>query len=99
MRWLCWLLIGNTVGTAPLQAEPLRRFTVRDSVEMAYFGDLLGSLPRRAGDDAIFSPDGRYYARLTHRGVLLSGAIESTIWLFETASIVKYLRHQQAEAP
>jgi dipeptidyl aminopeptidase/acylaminoacyl peptidase len=64
-----------------------RPFTVRDSVEMSYFGTVRSSEPDDMDDDGIVSPDGRYVVKLTHRGVLPQGVTEGTIWLFATDSI------------
>lgn len=52
-----------------------RRFKVRDSVEMAQFTE-----------QAIFSPDGRYFVTLTQRGLLPRGLSEATLWLFDTST-------------
>lgn len=67
-------------------------FTVRDSVRVAYFGNLWSSFPRNGGEDGVYSPDGRYYARVTSRANLREGCIESTVWLIDTRSVAKYLR-------
>lgn len=40
--------------------EPNRHFTVRDSVEMAYFGTVVNSVPDELDEDCLVSPDGRY---------------------------------------
>src|SRR6266851_5182406 len=66
-------------------ADSTRRFQVRDSVEMAYFGTPALSAPDDMDDDAVVSPDGRHFVKLTHRGVLPQGVTEGTVWLFDTA--------------
>ncbi|HKE93208.1 MAG TPA: prolyl oligopeptidase family serine peptidase [Povalibacter sp.] len=56
----------------------LRRFQVRDSIEMARFAE-----------QGLFSPDGRYFATLTERGRIEQNATEATLWLFETSAVRK----------
>ena len=65
-----------------------RRFEVHDSVEMSEFTDI-----------GMFSPDGRYYAAVTERGLLPQGVSEATLWLFETSLIRHYVGHQRPEIP
>ena len=65
-----------------------RPFTVRDSVEMSYFGTLVTSNPQHSLDDGAASPDGRYIVRMTHKGVIEDGVTEGTIWLFSTADLL-----------
>jgi dipeptidyl aminopeptidase/acylaminoacyl peptidase len=61
-----------------------RYFTVRDSIEMARF--------ERTGDEAEFSPDGKYVAVVTSRGNLQSNTIESTLRVFQSEEVRKLLR-------
>ena len=63
--------------------DKLRRFTVRDSVEMSYFGNIRNSMPDELDDDGITSPDGRWTIKVSHRGVLPEGVTRGTIWLFD----------------
>lgn len=60
-----------------------RYFTVKDSIEMARF-------ERNYGEPKL-SPDGKYVAAVTSRGLLRSNEVESTVWIFETDLAVKYL--------
>jgi len=59
-------------------------FTVRDSIEMARF--------ERAGGEPKFSPDRKYVAVVTSRGILQSNEIESTLWVFQSELLKKSLR-------
>ena len=61
-----------------------RYFTVRDSIEMARFD--------RANPHAEFSPDKKYFAIVTSRGIIRSNSIESTIWVFKVKAIQRFLR-------
>ncbi len=76
-----------------------RRFTVKDSVEMSYFGTTRSSEPNEIDDDGVTSPDGRYVVKLTHRGVLPEGVTEGTLWLFETAAITRSIAHPEVIVP
>jgi len=63
---------------------------------MAYFGDLLsGRL--NPNEDGLFSPDGNYYVKLTHRGVLPEGLIESTIWLWRVDDLTRAVNDSHRE--
>jgi dipeptidyl aminopeptidase/acylaminoacyl peptidase len=59
-------------------------FTVRDSIEMAKF--------ERTGGQPKLSPDGRYFAMVTSRGILRSNEIESTLWSVQSELVKKFLR-------
>jgi dipeptidyl aminopeptidase/acylaminoacyl peptidase len=91
------LLVGSCAAMA--EADQPRRFEVHDSVEMAHFGTLASSAPDDLDDDGIVSPDGRYFIKVTHRGVLPQGVTEGTIWLFDTATIEKSLRDAKLGGP
>lgn len=83
--------------SASRASRPLRPFTTRDAVEMAYFGDLFSVIPGHRTSEGAFSPDGRYFVQLTHRGVLPAGVTESTIWLFETERVHSYVKDDDHE--
>jgi hypothetical protein len=75
-------------------AADLRPFTVRDAIEMAYFGNISTSSPSKVYDDGAVSPDGRFAIKITHRGVLPDGDTEGTIWLFNVADVIRSIRDQ-----
>jgi dipeptidyl aminopeptidase/acylaminoacyl peptidase len=79
------LLALDTIASAGEQgpAGKARRFTVRDSVEMAYFGNIRASMPDELDEDGITSPDGRWTIKVSHRGLLPEGVTEGTVWLFD----------------
>lgn len=66
-------------------------FTVRDSIEMARFG--------RLDDEPIFSPDGKYFAVVTSRGIIAKNEVESTVWICATKEVGRFLRESEAGAP
>ena len=75
-----------------------RPFTVRDSVEMSYFGNIRASMPNDLDEDGITSPDGRFLIKVTHRGVLPQGVTEGTIWLFDAAATKKFVNDPSSPA-
>src|ERR1700676_5676308 len=81
-------LYGLLYVPATSFAQVKRYFTVRDSIETAVFSRNPGSGRR---DQSQFSPDGEYFALLTTRGLLQTNKIESTIWLFETETVEKFI--------
>lgn len=60
-------------------------FTVRDSIEMARF--------ERYGEP-IFSPDGKYFAVVTSRGIIDRDEIESTLRIFKLEEVKRFLRNE-----
>jgi dipeptidyl aminopeptidase/acylaminoacyl peptidase len=63
-----------------------RTFTVRDSIEMSRF---LRYDPNN--EQIAYSPNARWFAVVTSRGVIQSDAIESTIWVFSMDAVRQYL--------
>ena len=89
----------SVLGADGSTASHLRRFTVRDSVEMVHFGTLEDTQPEDLDDDGIASPNGRFFIKVTHRGKLPEGLTVGTIWLFDVASTRKSIRHPQLPSP
>jgi dipeptidyl aminopeptidase/acylaminoacyl peptidase len=69
-----------------------RRFTVRDSLEIARFGVDENSEPNEVDDDGVTSSNGRYVVKISHRGVFPAGVSEGTIWLFDAVAIKAGIR-------
>ena len=67
-------MCGSSVASDTQNTQ--RRFEVRDSIEMAYFGTPILSAPDDQDDDAVVSPDGRHFVKLTHRGALPGHLLE-----------------------
>lgn len=82
-----------------LAHETKRRFTVKDSVEMSYFGTISTSVPTLLPDDGVVSPDGKYALKITHRGVVETGMTEGTLWMFDVASTLKSIRDERIARP
>jgi dipeptidyl aminopeptidase/acylaminoacyl peptidase len=61
-----------------------RHFEVKDSIEMVRF--------KRVGGEPEFSPDKKYFAVVTSRGLLQSNEIESTLWIFASDEVRESLR-------
>jgi len=69
-----------------------RRFSVRDDIEVVHFEDPPGSAP----GTVKFSPDYRYFAVITERGILDRDVVEDSLWTFRTEDIVRLLRSSGA---
>ena len=74
---LCALAVGAAAAQADID-QGGRRFTVRDSIEMADFTE-----------PGMVSPDGRWFIAATQRGQLSQGVTEGTIWLFDVANVMR----------
>jgi dipeptidyl aminopeptidase/acylaminoacyl peptidase len=87
------LTIFSSLSPSVTQGQAARSMTVRDSIEKATFiRDAYNG-----SELANFSPDGRYFFVMTERGVLQSNRVETTIWLFDTASVSNSLKHPLTE--
>jgi len=97
------LAVIAAVATAASNAQTSdgagRRFEVRDSVEMSYFGVLPTAHPEDLDDDGIESPDGRYLVKVTHRGILPEGNTEGTVWLFDAKAIRRSMSDPAVSVP
>jgi dipeptidyl aminopeptidase/acylaminoacyl peptidase len=83
----------------PARANGKRTFEVSDSVEMSYFGTLATSVPDDLDDDGVLSPDGRYFVKVTDRGLLPQGVSESTVWIFDAAAVRKSVNDSRVPVP
>ncbi len=91
------LILVLVVCVANVKADEKRPFTVRDSVEMSYFGTVTDSNPEYSYDDGVASPDGRYFVKMTHKGVLPEGDMEGTIWLFDVKKVTLNVNTPETE--
>ncbi|MGC2697359.1 MAG: hypothetical protein WA738_16355 [Candidatus Angelobacter sp.] len=64
------------------QPQPLRRFTVRDSIRLVVFGEK---------PEIISSPDQRHLIVRTTTGLIESNQLESSIWLFDLKEIKEFV--------
>jgi dipeptidyl aminopeptidase/acylaminoacyl peptidase len=83
----CLPIIAASIGVFCCQAQN-RKFTVRDSIEMTTFSEPPHYIPNA---NAPASPDGKRFAIVTSRGILKSNQIESTVRIFDTESIERFL--------
>src|ERR1700722_8553104 len=81
------------LSTAGAQQHP---FTVKDDIEMVRFSD--ASAPQDA-DVAKLSPDGRYFALVTSRGIIKTDEIESTISIYNSAECEAFVTTSAATPP
>ncbi len=93
------LFVTATLCAATVNGSQERDFVVRDSVAMAYFGTVSESSPGHSYDDGAVSPNGRYFIKMTHRGVLPEGDLEGTIWLFESEDVAHALENPESNLP
>jgi prolyl oligopeptidase family protein len=97
--WSALMVVGVPSHVLAGESASKRGFTVRDSVEMAYFGTVANYRPDDLDDDGIVSPDGRYAVKLTHRGMLPQGNIEGTIWLFDAPALRRSIMDSRISVP
>ena len=76
-----------------------RRFTVRDSVQMSYFGNIRNSMADELDEDGITSPDGRWTIKVSHLGVLPEGVTEGPIWLFDARQLRASVNDPSLQVP
>jgi dipeptidyl aminopeptidase/acylaminoacyl peptidase len=87
------LVIVSCLSPSVTLGQAARSMTVRDSIEKVTFIDDADT----GSELANFSPDGRHFFVMTERGVLQSNQVETTIWLFDPASVSDLLKHASTE--
>ena len=81
------------------EREAGRPFTIKDSIEISYIvnPDPTTKFVLRGSDlptgEPAFSPDGKHFLLITQRGLLSSNHLESTIWQFDTQSVMDFVSH------
>jgi dipeptidyl aminopeptidase/acylaminoacyl peptidase len=92
---LSWMILCFCIAPLPFQGQDdSRRFGVKDSIEMVRFSD---PIPY-PDQPASHSPDGRFMVVVTSRGIIRSNQIESTIWLWKTQEVLRYVRSPGSSA-
>lgn len=89
-------LLALTVAGAAVAVGQEPAFSVQDDIEMTRFSD---PLPRSgiAGSDAVSSsPDGRHFVIVTTKGILEADRQRSEISIFDTDSVARFLKANQA---
>lgn len=87
----CWVFASMSVSGAV--ATSPRPFTVRDSIELSTF--LYPGSQWQVSSEVSFSPDRAHFVVATIRGNLTSGKRDATLWLFDSASVRKYVAGNQ----
>jgi dipeptidyl aminopeptidase/acylaminoacyl peptidase len=77
------------------QAQDLKAFTVRDSIELVRFD----AQDAEQDEQVQFAPDERSFTVVTKRGILASNAIESTVWLFDTQEVRRFVNSSSDVSP
>ncbi len=81
-----------------------RIFTVKDLIEISYIVNParwtnIGTRGEQPLGVPIYSPDGKYFLLVTQRGVFVTNALESTIWLFDVQGVRDYTAGKSATKP
>jgi dipeptidyl aminopeptidase/acylaminoacyl peptidase len=74
-------------------------FSVKDDIAMLRFSDPSAEKPSLPYNDAKSSPNGKYVAVVTTRGLLASDEIQSTISIFSVSSIRAFVNHASDSQP
>src|SRR5579864_3368078 len=91
-RCIAWLLLILEIGLADLPCDAAKRhFSVEDDIRLVVFQRPFSDV----ADTGIFSPDGRYFAVSTERGLLPQGRPEDTLRVFRTEDVREFLRHPE----
>ncbi len=93
-RW--WAVVVFITTTFICAQAQQRHFTVKDAIAMQRFTDPDPDTLRRV---TSFSPDGRFFAIVTTRGLLAEDLLESTIWLFDTNAAKQFSLHPKGTPP
>jgi dipeptidyl aminopeptidase/acylaminoacyl peptidase len=89
-----WIFIIVLIGSVGRCWSQEHQFSVVDSIGMTHFSD---PSDRRRDSAPQSSPDGKYLLVVTSRGVIDSNRIESTIWLFDNATIQHSLENEATD--
>ena len=88
-------LIAGAVLACPCTAQ-VHRFSVQASIEMVRFSDASANF---SGGVVYPSPDGKHIALVTSKGIIKSNEVESSLWIFDTESIKRFLDGRQIGSP
>jgi hypothetical protein len=83
-----------TLLCATAEAQGRRKFSLADDIEMSKIAGQGGSY-----DLVTFSPDGRYFAVVTERGLLDRDLVEDSIWTWKTGEIRKFVHETEEPLP
>ncbi len=86
------LAFGSRVGHCQSSG---RQFTLDDDIALSQFEDSFTS----GIGPVSFSPDGKYFVVVTERGQLKTNRVESTLRLFGTKAVIKFLSSQSRATP
>jgi dipeptidyl aminopeptidase/acylaminoacyl peptidase len=96
MYWAAIVMAALPVNRATSQGHA---FSVKDDIQMVRFSDPSSDPSIPASDQASQSPDGRYVAIVTTRGLLVSDETESDITIFNLREVAAFLKNGMASAP
>jgi len=91
---LCMLASPGLLAALP------STFTVKDAIEMQRFIDPYPFHPYAIQrEDAKFSPDNQFFAVVTQRGLIATNELESTIQVFKTTDVHRFLNDSSEVHP
>jgi hypothetical protein len=93
---ICGALIGIPLPVCSAAADAGNSFTVRDSIEIGRFSD---PSTRDPAARIKYSTDTTHFLVVTTRGLVDTDQVESTLWLFDTASVRSFLTATPATNP
>jgi hypothetical protein len=76
-----------------------RAFSVRDDIAMVRFNHLATRAPGSGSDIGSRSPNGKYFAVVTTKGILGEDLVESDINLFDRDAVESYLENPSIHVP
>jgi hypothetical protein len=98
LKFVCfWLILA--MRTPAQSSAQLHAFTVKDDIAMARFNDPSFEVNDPRGSTTKYSPNGRYAAVVTSKGLLQSDEVESDISVFDLSEVSRYLRDPSSERP
>jgi hypothetical protein len=78
--------------SSAMESNATRNFSLADDIEMSRI--------KSPTDPAVLSPDGRYLAVITERGLLDRNVVEDSIWIWNTNEVRRFINDtKQAEPP
>ena len=94
------LSLLNTNSVSRAESQSLRRFTIKDSIELSQFSNpVFWSTNQDRPIGLIPSPDHRWALAITVKGVVATNTIESTIWLIDQRAIWDFVKEKSGIRP
>ena len=92
-RFVIIAIVGIAGQSAPAQ-QTKKPFTVADEIGLTLF-----DRPSGGRAEALFSPDGSYFAVWTERGRLSRNCVEDSLWFYRSQMVADFLKNTEASLP